>query len=98
MAMTTEHPPHQQNTLDPQLLAILCCPETKQEVSLLDQAGINKLNQKIDAGELQNVGGSAVKEKLEAGLLRADNTIVYPIRDAIPIMLIDEGIGVKGIF
>ncbi len=96
--MTTEHPPHQQNTLDPQLLAILCCPETKQEVSLLDQAGLDLLNQKIDAGELQNAGGSVVKEKLEAGLLRADHLVIYPIRDAIPIMLIDEGIVVKGIF
>ena len=96
--MTTENPPHEQNTLDPQLLAILCCPETKQEVALLDQSELEKLNQKIQAGELQNKGGSTVKEILEGGLLRADKTVVYPIRDAIPIMLIDEGILVKGMF
>jgi len=96
--MTTENPPHEQHTLDPQLLSILCCPETKQEVALLDQAGLDTLNQKIEAGDLQNRGGSVVKEKLEAGLLRADKTVVYPIRDAIPIMLIDEGIIVEGIF
>ncbi len=96
--MTTENSPHSPNTLDAQLLTILCCPETKQEVILLDQTGLEILNQKIEAGELQNKGGSAVKEKLEGGLLRADKTIVYPIRDAIPIMLIDEGILVKGLF
>lgn len=95
--MMTDHT-QSQNTLDPQLLAILCCPETKQEVTLLDQTLLEKLNAKIKTGELHNMSGSVVKEQLGGGLLRADQTIVYPIRETIPIMLIDEGISVKGIF
>ena len=96
--MTTENTSQDQTTLDPQLLAILCCPNTKQEVTLLDTANLKKLNEKIETGELQNTGGSIVKEKLDGGLLRADQAMVYPIRDAIPVMLRDEGISVTGFF
>ena len=96
--MTTEKISQEQPALDPQLLAILCCPETKQDVTVLDQTKLRILNDKIEAGELQNKGGSIVKEKLHGALMRSDQTIVYPIRDAIPIMLIDEGIPVKDIF
>jgi len=96
--MTTEDNTHDQKALDPQLLAILCCPESKQEVSLLDHVLLEKLNKKIETGELYNKGGSVVKEKLDGGLLRADQIMVYPIRDGIPILLIEEGISVKGLF
>jgi len=94
--MNAEKNSQEKKGIDPQLLAILCCPETKQELTLLDQSVLEKLNQKIGTGELHNQGGSVVKEKLDGGLLRADQTLVYPIRDAIPIMLIEEGISVKG--
>lgn len=93
--MTTDHT-QAQNVLDPQLLEILCCPETKQGVTLLDQAALEKLNAKIRTGEVQNKSGSVVKEPLGGGLIREDQTIAYPIREGIPIMLIDEGISVKG--
>lgn len=77
------------------LLAILCCPETKQEVGLLDQAVVQRLNQKISKRELKTKGGQLVTEQIDGGLLRKDNTVVYPIRDQIPIMLIEEGIPIE---
>ncbi len=76
----------------PDLLAILCCPETKQEVSLADSTLVEKLNAAIERGELKNKAQRAVTEKLDGGLVRADRKIVYPIRDDIPVMLIEEGI------
>jgi uncharacterized protein len=33
-----------------------------------------------------------VTEPLDGGLVRADQKILYPIRENIPVMLIDEGI------
>lgn len=96
--MMTDHTSKNQNELDPQLLGILCCPESKQKVTLLDSSMLDKLNQNIQTGEIQNQGGSVVKEILDGGLLRDDKTLVYPIRDSIPIMLIEEGIPVQGIF
>ena len=83
--------------MDAQLLEILCCPETKQDVVLASSALVEELNRRIEAGTLKNRAGEAVKEKMEAGLLRADKKFLYPIREDIPIMLIDEAISVTGV-
>lgn len=74
------------------LLAILCCPETKQDIRLLEPKLVEQLNQRIAKGELKTKGGQPVSEKIDGGLLRNDEAVVYPIRDQIPIMLIEEGI------
>jgi uncharacterized protein len=78
--------------IEKDLLAILCCPETKQAVTLADDQLIQKLNGAISKGELKNKAKKSVTEKLDGGLIRADNKILYPIREDIPVMLIDEGI------
>ena len=79
-------------SIDPNLLAILCCPETKQPVSLLDEARLLTMNRHIEEGTVKNKGGVPVKEPLDGALLRSDNNLIYPIRENIPIMLIEEGI------
>ena len=78
--------------LDKDLLAILCCPETKQGVVLADDSLIQKLNGAIERGALKNKAQKPVTEKLDGGLIRSDNQILYPVREDIPVMLIDEGI------
>lgn len=83
--------------VDKELLAILCCPETKQEVTLADEALIRGLNARIEKGELANKAGQPVTEKLDGGLVRADRKILYPVRESIPVMLIEEGIPLEGL-
>lgn len=83
--------------VDTQLLEILCCPETKQDLVLASSATIDELNRRVESGSLKNRAGEAVKEKMEAGLLRADKKFLYPIREDIPIMLIPEAISVEGL-
>jgi uncharacterized protein YbaR (Trm112 family) len=78
--------------VDPQLLEILCCPETRQDVALAPASMVDDLNSRVDAGTLTNRAGATVREKLDAGLLRADGKVLYPIREDIPVMLIDEAI------
>ena len=78
--------------LDPELLEILVCPETKQPIRLADPAVVQKLNVAIAEGSVSNKGGEPVSEKIEEGLIREDNRCLYPIRDDIPIMLIDSAI------
>ena len=78
--------------IDAELLKILCCPETHQAVSVADSSLVEKLNQQIAAGKLQNRGGQPLKERIDGGLVRADGKFVYPIRQDIPVMLIDEAI------
>jgi uncharacterized protein YbaR (Trm112 family) len=79
-------------TINKDLLAILCCPETKQPVHLADQATIMRLNDAVARGGLENKGKKPVTEPIDGGLVRADNKILYPIRENIPVMLIEEGI------
>jgi uncharacterized protein YbaR (Trm112 family) len=78
--------------IDPELLKILCCPETHQEVRLAEAAVIEKLNGQIAAGALTNRAGQPVTEKIDSGLVRADGKVLYPIRRNIPVILVDEGI------
>jgi len=79
-------------TIDKDLLAILCCPETKQALTEADSSLIRRLNDGIKSRQLQNAGKQVVTEPVEGGLLRADSKILYPIRENIPVMLIEEGI------
>ena len=78
--------------IDKDLLAILCCPETKLDVILADEALINKLNDAVSRGLLKNKAQKPVAELLDGGLIRSDRKILYPIREDIPVMLIEEGI------
>jgi uncharacterized protein YbaR (Trm112 family) len=78
--------------VDKDLLAILCCPETKLDVSLADEALISKVNDAVSRGVLKNKAQKSVTELLDGGLIRADKKILYPIREDIPVMLIEEGI------
>ena len=78
--------------IDPKLLEILCCPETKEDVTLADAELISRINQSIAEGSMKNRRGLAVTERIEGGLVRKDGKYLYPIRDDIPIMLIDEAL------
>ena len=78
--------------LDPTLLSILCCPETRQTLSVAPEEALRALNQRIAAGRVRNRAGKVVSEPMDQGLMRADQRCVYPIRNRIPILLVDEGI------
>jgi uncharacterized protein YbaR (Trm112 family) len=78
--------------IDQSLLEILACPETKQKVVLLDQGRIAKINQSISAGMLLNRSQKKVDQTIDSALVRQDGKFCYPIRNDIPVMLIDEAI------
>jgi uncharacterized protein len=84
-------------SLNESLLMILCCPDTKQSVCLADPVLIHKVNSAVARGELKNTGNRTVTAQLDGGLLREDQKILYPIRDNIPVMLIEEGIPLEQI-
>ena len=78
--------------VDPELLEILVCPETHQPVRPADAEVLDRLNGAIRSGSVTNKGGDAVSEPIDEGLIREDDKVLYPVREDIPIMLIDEAI------
>jgi uncharacterized protein YbaR (Trm112 family) len=78
--------------VDQSLLDILVCPESKQPLHAADAALLQRLNSSIASGSLKNRGGQVVSTPLQEGLVRQDGGVLYPVRDDIPIMLIDESI------
>lgn len=76
----------------PDLLEILACPEDKSAVRLATAAELEALNARVRAGKVQNRGGQPVSEPLQEALVRADGRWLYPVREDIPIMLMEEGI------
>lgn len=75
-----------------ELLSILCCPETRQPLTLASAEQVSALNSKIEAKALLNRKGEVVLEAVDGLLLREDGQFAYLIRQDIPIMLIEEAI------
>jgi uncharacterized protein YbaR (Trm112 family) len=74
------------------LLEILCCPDTHQDLELLTGETIERINAKIRDGAVKNRAGDPVETPIDSGLLRADRQILYPVREDIPVLLVEEGI------
>ena len=78
--------------VNPELLEILVCPETKQGLSMADADTLGRVNEAVEGKTLQNQGGDRVKDRIEEGLVREDGKVLYPVMDDIPVMLLDEAI------
>jgi uncharacterized protein YbaR (Trm112 family) len=74
------------------LLAVLRCPESKQQLMMADEVTLERLNQAIGRGQVKNVAGDPVTEAVSAALIRDDQQRLYLISDGFPVMLIDESI------
>ena len=57
---------------------------------MLQRAG--QLDQTFDGGNKKEGGQQKVETSLSGGLVRDDGTLLYPIVDEIPVMLVDEAI------
>lgn len=78
--------------IDKELLEILVCPETGKP---LEEAGgdvIERLNELVDLGTLVDRSGERVSGRIEAGLLCRGGKYLYPVRENIPVLLIENSI------
>ncbi|MFH1700685.1 MAG: hypothetical protein ABIE07_08880 [Candidatus Zixiibacteriota bacterium] len=79
-------------TISDHLLEILCCPETKQPVKILDEAKLKKLNELIGQKAIKNRDGQVIKDTITEAIITVDGKTIYRIDEGIPVMLIDEAI------
>lgn len=63
------------------LLRILRCPESGQTLEVASADVLSRVN----AGRAETIA---------AGLVRADGNLLYPIRDNLPVLLVEEAIPV----
>lgn len=78
--------------IDPKILPLIRCPLDGQSLELASDELLAKLNQRIEAGELRDRAEMQVTEKLEAGLVTADQSRFYPARGGIPTLIVDNAI------
>jgi uncharacterized protein YbaR (Trm112 family) len=76
----------------PELLKVLVCPENRTPLTLAGDELVARLNRAVTEGRLTNKTGRKVEKPMDAGLVRADGAVLYPIVDEIPMLLVDEGI------
>ena len=74
------------------LIELLRCPETKQHVAPATADVVAKLDAARAEGQLRSRSGNIVEAPIEEGLIRADGAVFFPMRDGIPIMLIEDSI------
>ena len=86
------------NMIDKELLDILACPETKADLELADQGLIDRVNASIEQSKVLNRSKQKVTDTIDGGLLRkGDGRFLYPIRDNIPILLVEELISLENL-
>ena len=73
-------------------LTLYRCPDDRSALSAAEGDALERVNAAIAAGGVVDRAGSAVVEPLDGGLLRADRTVLYPVRGGIPRLIRDVGI------
>jgi uncharacterized protein YbaR (Trm112 family) len=78
--------------MDKRLLSILCCPVTHKGLHLATADLLERVNEAISAGDLQNNDGQPMSRSLTEALITDDGKILYPINDGIPVLLEGESV------
>ena len=81
--------------LSKDLLSILVCPESKQPLHLISKEQCDTINAAIAAGTMKTVTGTTVDSPIDSGLMREDESILYAIRNEIPVLLYDEALSLS---
>jgi len=79
--------------LSPEVLELMRCPETMQKLALASEETLERIR---DVGVPVKVG-SQFSGPLEAGLIREDGKVLYPICDGIPLVMVEEAIPVPNV-
>jgi uncharacterized protein YbaR (Trm112 family) len=79
-------------SLNPALLEILCCPETGEKLQEMYGEPFEALNRDLESGTKENRRGEKQTAAWEGALIRRDGKLVFPVRNGIPVLLLDEAV------
>ena len=81
--------------IDPELLEILRCPADGGKLHPASDKQVERLNEAIRSGDARDRVEQRVEQTIEGGLVTTDGRWLYPIRDRIPTLVVDEAIELK---
>ena len=81
--------------IDPDLLQMLCCPETKLPLKEAEVSLKNEVIQKISEKTLKDLSEQVITALLSCLLDTKDGSRAYPVVENIPVLLADEAIILK---
>lgn len=79
-------------TISDETLALLRCPVTGSSLAWADATILAAANEQIARGQLLTRLSQTVETSLEAALINADRSLLYPVRDGIIVLLPSEAI------
>lgn len=81
--------------MDKKLLSILCCPVTHKGLTVANSDLLNRVNARIDSGELKRRDGAVLTDHLSAALVTDDKKLLYPVNEGIPVLLESESVSLE---
>ncbi|MCC9645270.1 Trm112 family protein [Rhodopirellula sp. JC740] len=82
--------------ITPDILPILRCPADGGQLTLADGELVERINAAIAAGSARDHLDERVTTPIEGGLVNSSANRLYPIRDGIPTLIVDEAIVTTG--
>ena len=76
--------------IDPDLLEKLACPRTRKPLALVPEETLERINEALARGAVRTLEGEARSDRVDGALVVEGEDIYYPIRDAIPVLLVEE--------
>lgn len=81
--------------LTEEVLELLQCPLTGKKLSLASDQMILSVNEAIANGNARDRIEQKVSQKIDGGLVTDEGAWLYPIREEIPTLVVEEAIDIR---